>query len=183
VVTLQHMERREIFRIIAAGAVAGSQASAQHRHEASAAVDYAGYQPRFCSTAEYETLDRLCEIIIPGARQAQVRFFIDMILHYGDPQTRQRWRAGLAAVEAAAQASFGKTFTGCDARQQEAIARRMAQHEDAPSTELEHFFGALKRMTVEGYTLSEVGARQGLGYAGDTSLAEFPGCTHAEHQT
>ena len=176
------MERREIFRIIAAGAVAGSQASAQHRHEAPAPVDYATYLPRFWTAAEYEMVDLLCEIIIPGAREAQVRFFIDTILHYSDPQTRQRWRAGLAAVEAAAQASFGKTFSGCDGSQQEAIVAGMAQHEEAPASDLERFFGSLKRMTVEGYTLSEAGARQGLGYAGDTSLAEFPGCTHLEHQ-
>jgi hypothetical protein len=182
------MERRELFRIIAAGAVAGSQASAQHQHETGAAVDYAGYRPRFFTAAEYETLDRLCEIIIPaedqspGAHQAQVRFFIDTVLHYSDSQSQQRWRAGLKAVEDAAQAGFGKSFVECEARQQDAIVARMARNEGAPENELERFFGLLKRLTVDGYVLSEVGARQGLGYKGDISLAEFPGCTHPEHK-
>jgi gluconate 2-dehydrogenase gamma chain len=181
------MERRELFRIIAASAVAGSQGSAQHRHETGAVVDYAAYQPRFFTAAEYETLDRLCEIIIPadghspGAHQAQARFYIDTVLHYGDPQTQQRWRAGLKAVEDVAQAGFGKRFAECGGQQQDAIVARMAQHEGAPENELERFFGPLKRMTVEGYALSEVGARQGFGYKGDTSLTEFPGCTHPEH--
>jgi hypothetical protein len=182
------MERRELFRILAAGAVTGSQASAQHLHEAGAVVDFAGYKPRFFTAAEYELLDRLCEIIIPadsqspGAHQAQARFFIDTVLHYSDSQSQQRWRAGLRAVEDAARGSFGKRFVECGGQEQDAIVARMALHEGAPENELERFFGPLKRMTVEGYDLSEVGARQGLGYKGDTSLAEFPGCTHPEHK-
>ena len=181
------MERRELFKILAATA-AGSEASAQHRHGA-AAPDLASYKPRFFSASEYETLDRLCEIIIPadehspGARQAQVRFFIDVTAHFSDPQSQQRWRAGLKAVEDAAYASFGKPFVECGAKQQDSIVARMARNEGAPKNELERFFGPLKRMTVEGYHLSDVGARQGLGYKGDISVAEFPGCTHPEHQT
>jgi len=183
------MERRELFRIIAAGAVVGSQASAQHQHEAGAAIDYAGYRPRFFTATEYETLDRLCEIIIPaddhspGARQAQTRYFIDTVLHHSDSQSQQRWRAGLKAVEDAARADFEKSFVECGAKQQDAIVARMARNGGAPENELERFFGPLKRLTVEGYALSEVGARQGLGYNGDISLAEFPGCTHPEHKS
>src|SRR3989442_12248508 len=108
------MERRDLFKILAASAAA-SQASAQHQH-GGAAPDLSSYKRRFFSTAEYETLDRLCEIIMPadeqspGAHQAQVRFFIDVMVQHSDPQNQQRWRAGLKAVEDAAQASFGKPF-------------------------------------------------------------------------
>src|SRR6266478_6815354 len=96
------MERRELFKILAATATA-SQASAQHLHGAGPYLS--SYKPRFFSTAEYETLDRLCEVIIPadehspGARQAQVRFFIDVMAHFSDPQSQQRWRAGLRSEE------------------------------------------------------------------------------------
>src|SRR4051794_36929949 len=126
------MERRELFKILAATA-AVSQASAQHQH--GAALDLSSYKPRFFSNAEYGTLDRLCEIIIPadeqspGAHQAQVRFFIDVIVQYSDPQNQQRWRAGLKAVEDAAQASFGKPFIEGSADQQDAIVARMAKNE------------------------------------------------------
>jgi hypothetical protein len=85
-------------------------------------------------------------------------------------------------VEDEAQLRFGMAFRECGVREQEAIVARMARHEGAPENELERFFGALKRMTVEAYCLSDVGARLGLGYKGDTSLAEFPGCTHPEHK-
>jgi len=180
------MERRELFRILAATAAA-SPASAQHQH--AAAPDLSSYKPRFFSTTEYETLDRLCEIIIPadqqspGARQAQVRFYIDVLVHYSDPRNQQRWRAGLKAVDDAAHAGFGKPFLEGSAQQQDAIVARMAKNEGAPKDELERFFEPLKRMTIDGYHLSDAGTQQGLGYKGDTSLAEFPGCTHPEHKT
>src|SRR3989442_416998 len=111
------MERRDLFKILAASAAA-SQASAQHQHGA-AAPDLTSYKTRFFSAAEYETLDRLCEIIIPadehspGARQAQVRYFIDVMVRYADPQNQKRWRAGLKAVEDAARSDFGKPFIEC----------------------------------------------------------------------
>jgi len=180
------MERRELFKILAATAAA-SPASAQHQHGA-AALDLSSYKPRFFSAAEYQTLDRLCEIIIPadehspGAQQAQVRFFIDVMVQHSDAQNQQRWRAGLKVVEDAAKASFGKSFSEGSAKQQDAIVARMAQNEGSPKTELERFFGPLKSMTIDGYHLSDAGTEQGLGYKGDTTLAEFPGCTHPEHQ-
>ena len=53
-------------------------------------------------------LDHLCEIIMPaddqspGARQAQVRFYIDVMVHFADAQNQGRWKAGLRAVDEAA---------------------------------------------------------------------------------
>src|SRR2546422_9339438 len=104
------------------------------------------------------------------------------MVRYADPQNQKRWRAGLKAVEDAARSDFGKPFIECSPAQQDTIVARMARNEGAPENELERFFGPLKRMTVDGYHLSDVGAHQGLGYKGDASLAEFPGCTHPEHQ-
>jgi hypothetical protein len=46
-------------------------------------------------------LDRLRETIIPadeqspGAHQAQVWYFIDLMVQYSDPQNQQPWRAGV----------------------------------------------------------------------------------------
>jgi gluconate 2-dehydrogenase gamma chain len=181
------MDRRELFKILAATAAA-SPASGQHPHGAES-LDLASYKPRFFTAAEYEMLDRLCEIIIPadarspGAQKAQVRFFIDVMVQFGDAQNQERWRAGLKAVDGAARTSFGKAFAGCSSKQQDAIVARMARNEGAPTNELERFFAPLKRLTVDGYHLSDVGAREGLGYKGDVSLTEFPGCDHPEHQS
>jgi hypothetical protein len=59
----------------------------------------------------------------------------------------------------------------------------MARNEKDPSTELERFFPILKQLTVEAYSLSDVGMTQHFGYRGNTAIQEFPGCTHPEHQS
>ena len=40
----------------------------------------------------------------------------------------------------------------------------------------------LKGLTVDGYYTSKEGLTQELGWHGNTYVAEFKGCTHAEHQ-
>jgi hypothetical protein len=179
--------RRELFRVLGAG-LAARHASAQHHEPGSAPpLDIASYQPRFFSRAQYETVDRLCDLIIPaddlgpGAHQAGVPFYIDTVLHYtaGD---RQSWLQGLADVERAAAARFGRVFLECTASGQDQLIATMAANEGKPETDLEKFFGRLKALTIEAYCFSEPAQRDYFGYRGDTILAEFPGCTHPEHQ-
>lgn len=181
------LDRRELFRILGAG-LAAHQLPAQH-HEAGSAppLDIASYQPRFFSPGQYRTVDRLCEIIIPaddmgpGAHQAGVPFYIDTVLHYTSGE-QQSWRQGLEEVERTAAARFGRPFLECTAAGQEQLVAAMAANEGKPETGLEKFFGRLKAMTVEAYCFSEAARRDFFGYRGDTMLAEFPGCTHPEHQ-
>jgi hypothetical protein len=39
----------------------------------------------------------------------------------------------------------------------------------------------MKELTIEGYYRSEAGMFEELGFAGNTFLTEFDGCTHPEH--
>jgi hypothetical protein len=182
------MERRDLFKILAASAVAAPDASAQHQH-AGPPFSAANYQPRFFSKDEYATADRLCDIIVPsdeqspGAHAAGVAYYIDTVLHYGDATLQKVWRDGFAELEKAAQSRFSKPFLACARPDQEEIVATMARNEANPETALEKFFVTLKRMTVEAYTLSEVGMRDFIGYKGDAVLAEFPGCTHPQHRS
>ena len=183
------MERRELFKILTSGLAAQPYLSAQHRHPEDSPPSLRSYQPRFFSRAEYEVIDRLCEIIIPsdhespGAHQSGVPYYIDTILLYSDKRSLQPlWSSGLEAVQEASVAQFGKGFLECSAPQQEQIVALMASHEGMPSNELENFFGRLKAMAIEGYHLSDIGMSQHLGYKGNQVLSEFPGCTHPEHQ-
>jgi len=181
------LDRRELFRVLGAG-LAAHHASAQHHEPGSAPpLDIASYQPRFFSRAQYETVDRLCELIIPGdnmgpgAHQAGVPFYIDTVLHY-TAADQPSWLHGLARVERSAAARFGRAFLECTAAEQEQIVATMAANEGKPETNLEQFFGRLKALTIEAYCFSEPARRDYFGYRGDTMLAEFPGCTHPEHQ-
>ncbi len=171
------MERRVILKLISAGFLA----PAVHAQDAA-------YSPQFFSAAGMLALDRLSEILIPaddhspGASAALVNRFLDVMVGEGSEAGQSIWRDGLIAVDAEAQQRFKRAFRACEPAQQEEIVAVMAQNELSPSTDLERFFRTLKRMTIDGYYTSQIGIHQELEYQGNTALAEFPGCTHPEHQ-
>jgi hypothetical protein len=130
------------------------------------------YQLRFFTAEENAVLDQLMELVIPadahspGARAAHVSLFADLMVATSGEAIRTQWREGLKLMqEEAAHSSLA-----------EALAKAAA-HEEQPTTTLEHFFVALKRMTVNGYYTSEIGIHQDLQYQGNTYLSQFPGCT------
>ena len=183
------MERRELFKVLGATLVAAREGASQHDHGTSAVVGIEGYRPRFFSGSQYRAIDALAEIIIPadsqspGAHSAGVHFYIDTVLHYAEPEMQKPWKNGLTAVDEWTQERFGKAFVDCSAGEKDQVVAAMARQEKDPSTELERFFPILKQMTVEAYSLSEVGMTQHFGYRGNTAIREFPGCTHPEHQS
>ncbi|MCP5112528.1 MAG: gluconate 2-dehydrogenase subunit 3 family protein [bacterium] len=143
---------------------------------------------QFFSPAQGKMLDRLSEIIIPaderspGAREAKVTLFIDVMVSDGGKALQRQWTAGLEAVDEEAARQHGRPFLELTSGEQESVIARMARNERRPANELERFFVRLKRMTVDGYYTSKIGIHQDLEYKGNTAISEFPGCTHAEHQ-
>ena len=168
------MERRELFHILGAGA-------------ATSAWGAPGTALRYLIQPEFETLDRLCEMLIPadhsgpGAHDAGVARYVDLILQYSETAARERWRSGLAAVESHAKAEFGKRFVDCTPVEQGRVMDRMAAGESRPESEMEKFFVLLKATAIQGFSLSE-GGRKALGYRGDAAVHSFSGCTHPEHR-
>lgn len=173
------MERRELFKLLSASLIVACDGAAQHSN----------YKPRFFSDQQFLAIDALTEIIIPadgqspGAHAAGVGFYIDTVLHYADAQEQQRWRSGLASIEETAQSKFGKAFLRSSPVEQDQLVALMARNEKAPATDLERFFPILKKLTLEAFSLSEVGMTQYFGHHGNTALQDFPGCTHPEHQS
>jgi len=53
---------------------------------------------------------------------------------------------------------------------------------DGVLTEQNPFCVLLKNLTIDGYYTSKEGLTQELGWHGNTFLAEFKGCTHADHE-
>ncbi len=91
-------------------------------------------------TAEqYATLEALTEAIIPaderspGAKQARVADYIDLLLSEADETRRQQWTDGLAALDADATARFGKPFLKLDAAQVETVLTDASKNENAPA--------------------------------------------------
>lgn len=183
------IERRNLIKILGVGLgapAAGLAQGQQHRHE-SAAKALVSYKPRALTPSEYQLVDALVERILPadetspGAHDAGVARYIDIVLLYGDKATLASWQSGAKSVDAAAIAAHARPFVEITTQQQIDIVRTMSANEANPVTGLETFFVAVKRLAIEAFYLSSAG-KQSLGYKGDTAIARFRGCTEPEHK-
>ena len=132
------------------------------------------YAPRFFTAAEYALVDELTDLIIPtddhspGARAAQVAAFIDARLAESfEPEPKQTWRTGLAAIEALSHDMHGKPFLRATAEQRVALLTKIAAAEKQPETSAERSFGQLKGATIHGYYTSKIGIHTDQEYKGN----------------
>jgi hypothetical protein len=141
----------------------------------------------FLTAAQYTTLDALAETIIPadahspGAREARVADYIDLLLSESDDQTQRTWTAGLALLDADSRRRFKAPFAQLAPEHATALLTDISRNEATPKTPLEEFFRTTKDATIRGYYTSEIGIHKELEYQGNRVLAEFVGCTHPEH--
>jgi hypothetical protein len=132
-------------------------------------------------------LDELVEMIIPaddhsgGARAAGVAAYIDGRLGEYDPEIpdlreqREKWKAGLATVDALSRESAGAAFLEASPEQRSAVLERLAAGEKDPKTDGERFFVELKGWTAQGYYTSRIGIHDEMEYKGNSLLTEFSG--------
>jgi gluconate 2-dehydrogenase subunit 3-like protein len=138
--------------------------------------------PKALSASQFATLEALVEAIIPtddrspGAKQARVADYIDLLLTESPPELAMQWLGGLAALDTAATARFNAPFVKLNASQADAILHDISANERKPKTVLETFFVMTKQATVHGYYTSKIGIEQELRYKGNTFLREFVGC-------
>ncbi len=151
------------------------------------------YVPQFFKPEEFETVGILTEMIIPaddkpGAREAQVASYIDFVVFSAaefQPQLQKEWTSGLAWLDQVSKEKYGRPFRQTSATEREQLLTEMGLPERDPKTHHPgfDFYRLVKEMTVEGFYTSRVGLIDVLEYQGLAFLAEFPGCTHPEHQT
>jgi len=139
-------------------------------------------QLKVLSRAQFKTLEALVEAIIPsddrspGAKQARVADYIDLLLSEVEPELALEWLGGLAALDAEATARFRVPFDRLGASQLDAILKSISANELAPKTPLETFFVMAKQATIRGYYTSNIGIHEELRYKGNQFLKEFVGC-------
>ena len=144
-------------------------------------------QLAFLTAAQYTTLDALTETIIPadehspGARDARVADYIDLLLAESDDPTQRAWTAGLALLDAESRRRFRVPYARLPPPQAAELLSPLARNEERPTAPLEQFFKATKDATIRGYYTSEIGIQKELEYKGNRILGEFVGCTHPEH--
>ncbi|HYE66630.1 MAG TPA: gluconate 2-dehydrogenase subunit 3 family protein [Pyrinomonadaceae bacterium] len=195
-----NLSRRRALKIIGIGVGAAGGLSiydnpvfGQHQDHSSVKGQTAkkakGPQPlRFFTPAEMAVVTIISEMIIPadahspGAKEAEVPNFIDLMVSETPQETRSLWRDGLAAIEKMSQSKFSKAFADASTEQQIKLLTEVSENEFKPKTLEERFFVAIKTLTINGYYTSEIGIHQDLQYKGNTYQKEFQGCTHPEHQ-
>jgi hypothetical protein len=164
------ISRREMIQQTAAAAAAASLPLAK-------VVPSPGSQapkPKFFTAAEFALVDEMSDMIIPtdqqsaGARAAGVAIYIDgRLAEAFEKDEGQRWRAGIAAVEAVSSEMHGKGFMASSPEQRLALLTRVAAAESDPKTDAEKFFKQIKGGTIRAYYTSKIGIHDDQQYKGN----------------
>jgi len=190
----ESISRRDILRTLAVGAVGGSvlqfipaEAAAyihQMVHQEKAASPAGKYTPKYFSVSQYLTLIALCNMIIPkdeksgGAVEAGAPEFIDLLTSENE-KYQLKLGGGLFWLDGFCSDRYGKVFLDCAPEQKkevlDLIAFRKNAKQDPSLSQGVSFFAFLRNLTCDGYYTSKIGIAD-LGYIGNTSLREFPGC-------
>jgi Gluconate 2-dehydrogenase subunit 3 len=150
-------------------------------HAHPAPTQAAPYRLAFFTASEARVLAALAARIVPadersgGAAAARVEEYVDFILNHGSADLQRFWRESLARIT--------PRVNGRSPEEIDVFLTELARNEFAPKNRDDAFFVALKEAVVDGFYTSEEGIRKELGYIGNAFLHEFPGCTHATHET
>jgi gluconate 2-dehydrogenase gamma chain len=186
----QGVERREVLRILSLASVAAQfpgfsrwTFACGHVRADSAQIKNAAYSPKFFTIAEYGTVERLTEMIIPsdggaGAREAGVSEFVDFMV-WSDPRLQYKFRFGLGWLGAHSERLHSKTFVELEPGQQNEILRHLAYQKEFREGEEDGrvFFDLIREYTLMGFYTSRVGLQE-LDYPGLKFYSESPSCPH-----
>lgn len=176
---LSKLGRRTLLQMIPASLLATSASTDSRDHcgmPKSAGAASGPYEFKFFGPDEVTLFNSVAGQIIPadehspGAVEAKVVEFADLMISTSPDYVKEDWRAGMQLL--------AKEINGSDVH---SWLERVAEQEDDPQTVLEVFFRTLKQMTINGYYTSSIGIHQDLQYQGNAYLTSFPGCDHPEH--
>jgi gluconate 2-dehydrogenase gamma chain len=186
----QGIQRREVLRILGTAAAAAQFPgfskwgfACGHVGNAALQVKPAAYHPQFFTAAEYATVERLADIIIPndgtpGAKEAGVAEFIDFMVA-SDPELQYGFRTGLTWLNAHAEQKDGKRFAELTPEQQTSLLEPLGFKDKARPREEDgrRFFSLMREYTVTGFYTSEIGFKE-LDNPALKFYAESPECPH-----
>lgn len=167
--------------------------------EAQARAKAADWKPEFLDPHQFATLTALCARMLPGADEALADRHVDAVLAVDTLDRRRRFLSALGAIEGASRDRFGRPFRALTAGEQDEVLTLASSGEPGrkdwiwtPGTPVERpdpgpevvtlrdHFDHVKGWIVGAYYSSEAGLKE-LGYTGQMFFAEFPDCTHKEH--
>jgi hypothetical protein len=153
-----------------------SAQQARHVHQ-EAAKDTAAsggvYHPKALTAHEFRSLERLCELIVPGASKGQAAEFIDL-LSSQNPEMAAIYTGGLAWLDRYMQRTVKTSFLEAGSADQKTLLDQIAYRRNSTRDVAAgiRFFDWARKMTVDAYYTSAAGIEE-LGYLGNKSVAEF----------
>jgi len=147
-------------------------------------VPQKSYAPVFFTTAEFASLDQICEMILPadasgpGAHDAGAAEFIDFMVAH-DTRLQRPFREGLALLDTMSTKQVHMPFAKLDATKQKELLERLAYRAKFRKGEErgQIFFVLLRKYTVMGFYTSETGYKA-LDSPNLKFYASLPGCPH-----
>jgi gluconate 2-dehydrogenase gamma chain len=207
------MKRREMLRAsVLAGAAAalrpalssaqsGAQGTAQPSEltpaqngvDASKDLAAPGWKPLFLDDHQNETLIILSDLIIPatdtpGAKEALVNRYIDLVLAAETPDTQRAFLNSLGYLDGESMRRFKSAFRYLSADDQDLLLHALAYPrfgstwtgDTSALTDPGHgHFEALKERIMMAYYSSQIGEKE-LGWDGAFAHGPYQGCEHPE---
>jgi hypothetical protein len=207
------MKRREMLRAsVLAGAAAalrpalssaqsGAQGNAplpeltpaQNGVDASKDLAAPGWKPLFLDDHQNETLIILSDLIIPatdtpGAKEALVNRYIDLVLAAETPDTQRAFLNSLGYLDGESMRRFKSAFRYLSADDQDLLLHALAYPRfgstwtgdtSAVADPGHGHFEALKERIMTAYYSSQIGEKE-LGWDGAFAHGPFQGCEHPE---
>lgn len=166
---------------------------AQQGIDASGEFANPNWKPLFFSDEQNETVAALCDVMIPatenpGAKQAMVNRYADLVLSAESPQAQSSFVAALQHIDDESSHVYGKPFRALSPDEQVEVLIPMAFPTPGQpgiagmqaNAGFEHF-ARLKGLIVEGYYSSEIGDTD-LGWDGAFSHGAYEGCESSEKE-
>ena len=202
------MKRRELLKAGAfAGAVAAlrppftegqesksnnEQTPAQNGVDASNELAATGWKPKFFDEHQNETLIVLSGLIIPatdtpGAKEALVNRYIDLVLAAEKPEAQKAFVNSLNFLDGESMRRYKTAFRYLQSEDQDDLLRALAYAKagsgwtgEAATADPSHtHFEFLKQQIARAYYSSETGEKE-LGWDGAFAHGPYKGCEHAE---
>jgi gluconate 2-dehydrogenase gamma chain len=190
----QGITRRDVLKTLAMGVAGGgvlqvipleaAELAHQMVHKEKAAAPAGKYTPKYFTPRQYETLNWLCDVIIPrdeksgGAIEAGAPEFIDLLTSE-NREFQAALGGGLMWLDTHCIDIYEKIFMECTPEQRkevlDSIAFRKNAKKDPVLSQGVAFFAFVRKMTCDGFYTSKIGIED-LQYIGNVTRSEWPGC-------
>ena len=166
---------------------------AQNGVDASKDLERAGWKPVFLDEHQNATLVVLSDLIVPatdtpGAKEALVNRYIDLVMAAEKPEVQREFLNSLAYIDGESMRRYKAAFRHVSREDQDALLHSLAYEknvsrrtgEGAAGSDIGRtHFEALKERIVTAYYRSQIGERE-LGWDGAFSHGTYKGCEHPE---